>query len=72
MRKLGAASDDPTYFVGLAQTRSDEVVANMAIVLLCQADTLIKKYLDYLEGKFRNEGGIKEKMYAVRTKERGY
>lgn len=72
MRKLGVASDDPNYFVGLAQTRSDEVVANMAIVLLCQADILIKKYLDYLEGKFRKEGGIKEKMYAVRTKERGY
>ena len=72
MRKLGVDNDSPNYFVGLAQSRSDEVIANMVIVLLCQADTLIKRYLDYIEAKFKKEGGIKERMYNIRTTHRGY
>lgn len=72
MRKLGVENQEPEYFLGLAATRSDEVVANMVIVLLCQADTLIKRYLDYIEKRFTQEGGIKERLYVARTKHRGY
>ena len=66
MRKLGLKYDDSKHFLELAETRSDEVVANMIIVLIHQADVLIRRYYSWQYNKFLNEGGYREKL----TKER--
>lgn len=66
MRKLGKEQSDPSHYVTLAESRSAEVVANMVIVLLYQADTLLMRYIASVEEEFRLEGGVKERMYAVR------
>lgn len=66
MRKLGREHSDSAYFLSLAETRSDEIVANMVIVLICQADVLLNRYEQSQKEKFLKEGGFRENL----TKER--
>jgi four helix bundle suffix protein len=66
MRKLGKEHEDGAYFLELAQTRSDEVVANMVIVLIYQADTLLNGYINRKYEDFLKEGGFREKLTRER------
>ncbi len=52
------------------ETRSDEVVANIIITLICQTKTLLQRQIAALEKKFLKEGGVKEQMFARRMAER--
>lgn len=70
MRRLGTEHSESDFFINLAVTRSDETIANMIIVLLHQAETLTMRYIKHIEKEFREQGGIKEKMYAVRVNAR--
>lgn len=70
MRRLGTEHSESDFFINLAVTRSDETIANMIIVLLHQAETLTMRYIRHIEEEFRERGGIKEKMYAVRVNAR--
>ena len=47
-----------------------EEMANVAITLCYQIDAMINKYLHGVEQSFITEGGIKERMYNARTKQR--
>ena len=71
MRNLGKEHEDGAYFLGLAQTRSDEVVANMVIVLIYQADALLNGYIKRKYRDFLKEGGFREKLTRERIKNRG-
>ena len=71
MRKLGLEHEDSVFFLELAQTRSDEVVANMVIVLIYQADTLLNGYINRKYNDFLREGGFREKLTRERIKNRG-
>ena len=66
MRKLGREHDDSEYFLALARTRSDEVVANMAIVLIHQADVLLSRYIQYQYNNFVEQGGFRENLTKAR------
>ena len=66
MRKLDKEHTDSAYLLSLAQSRSDEVIANMVIVLIYQADTLLNGYIRKRYNDFLKEGGFREKL----TKER--
>ena len=66
MRRLGCEHKDSEFFLSLAKTRNDEVVANMVIVLICQADVLLDRYGQKQKEKFLKEGGFRENL----TKER--
>ena len=70
MRKLGRQHDNSECFMTLAQTRSDEVVANMAIVLIHQADLLIYRYIAKSYDEFIKNGGFREHLTKVRTTHR--
>ena len=70
MVKLSVENSDSRYFVSLAEHRTDEVVANMTIVLIRQAISLIHKYLDRVNQNFANEGGFREKMTQIRVNSR--
>lgn len=67
MRKLGREHNDSAYFLSLAQSRSDEVVANMTIVLIHQTTVLLDKYQHKQEQKFVKEGGYHEKLMRERN-----
>lgn len=46
---------------------SAEEMANVALTLCFQVDTMINKYMEGLERNFVTQGGIKERMYQART-----
>ena len=71
MRKLGIEHENSAFFLELAQTRSDEVVANMVIVLIYQADALLNGYINRKYNDFLREGGFREKLTRERIKNRG-
>ena len=47
-------------------SRSDETVANIAIILIHQTDYLITRLFERLKQDFVEEGGVKEQMYKAR------
>ena len=71
MRKLGKEHEDSLFFLELVQTRSDEVVANMIIVLIYQADALLNGYINRKYNDFLKEGGFREKLARDRKQNRG-
>lgn len=52
--------------------RSDETIANIAITLIHQEDVLLRGIIEWMKQQFLQNGGIKEEMYRVRTRYRGY
>lgn len=44
-----------------------EEMANVGYTMCCQIDVMMNGYLETLEERFRIEGGMKERMYRVRT-----
>lgn len=51
----------------LADKLDAEAFCNMALTLLHFTDKMFDSYLKHLEDRFKTEGGIKERMHAVRT-----
>ena len=70
MRELGLSHDDPKFFLELAESRNDEVIANMAIVLLYQEDVLLRKHIEKQIGRFINSGSFKESLAKARRYKR--
>lgn len=70
-RKLGSNSD-ATYedFRTFCETRPDEVVANIAICLIHQANYLLDQQLRHLESDFVQHGGLRERMARARRQHR--
>lgn len=57
---------DSAYFRKAITVRPDETIANIAITLIHQTDSLPRKLIDHLKTEFLTHGGIKEEMYAAR------
>ena len=72
MRRLGREHNDAPFFMKLVQTRPPETIANMAIVLIKQADYLLFKQLQRLADDFVEEGGFNERMMRMRKAKRGF
>ena len=72
MRRLGREHNDAPFFMKLVQTRPPETIANMAIVLIKQADYLLFKQLQRLADDFLEEGGFNERMMRMRKAKRGF
>lgn len=72
MRRIGREHNDGCYFMALAETRPPETIANMAIVLLKQADYLLHKQIQRLADDFVKEGGFSERMMRIRKNNRGF
>lgn len=58
--------NDSDYFRKAITVRPDETIANIAITLNHQTDSLLRKLIDHLKTEFLTHGGIKKKMYAAR------
>jgi four helix bundle suffix protein len=71
VRKLGA-QNPITYevFREFCETRSAEVVANIAICLIHQTNYLLDRQIRRLEQDFIKEGGLRERMTRVRLQYR--
>ena len=58
--------NDSVFYRDQLPSRSDEVVANTAIILIHQTDFLITRLFERLKQDFVEEGGINEQMYKAR------
>lgn len=72
MRQLGREHNDASYFMNLCASRPPETIANMAIILIHQADYLLFKQLERLGRDFAEGGGFSERMTRIRKENRGY
>lgn len=72
MRVVGRENSDGAYFMELIATRPPETIANIAIILINQADYLLFRQLQALSEKFLEEGGFSEKMNRLRKGRRGF
>ena len=72
MRDLGREHNDAQFFMNICKSRPPETIANMAIILIKQADYLLFKQLERLERDFIEHGGFSEKMNRIRREKRGY
>ena len=66
MRELGLSHTDSKFFLELAESRNDEVIANMAIVLLYQEDVLLRKHIEKQIKRFVDDGGFRESLAKAR------
>jgi four helix bundle suffix protein len=71
VRKLGN-QPRATYetYRELCETRPAEVIANMALCLIHQANYLLDQQIRRLEQDFIKEGGLRERMTRVRLQQR--
>lgn len=58
--------NDSSYYKRQIQGRSDEDIANIALIVINQALALLRGLIDYQDRKFLAEGGIKEQRYRQR------
>lgn len=61
-RRSCAVHNEPEYYTSAIKERSDETVANIAIILIKQTDYLLKRYFDRIKLDFLENGGIREEM----------
>jgi four helix bundle suffix protein len=67
VRKLGARNDESyASYKTYIETRPAEVVANILICLIHQANYLLDQQLKELEQAFLHEGGLRERMTRAR------
>ena len=69
-RKACTSHSDPAYFTAAAASRSDETIANIAIILIHQADYLLFRLIERLKADFVAQGGIREEMTRARLAHR--
>lgn len=72
MRRLGGTENSAKFYMEMISTRPPETIANMAIILLKQADYLLFRQLRRLEQDFIENGGFSERMANARKQKRGY
>jgi four helix bundle suffix protein len=71
VRRLGRKTPQ-TYelYRQFVETRPPEVIANIALCLIHQANYLIDRQIRWLEKDFLNEGGLRERMTRLRLARR--
>lgn len=65
LRNFARQHEDSAPYLAIAEKRNDEVVANMAIVLLKQEDYLLYRQLESIEREFKEKGDLKVRMKPV-------
>lgn len=65
-QQLGKEHDDSEFWMDIVATRSDETIANIAIILLHQTDYLLYRFMEKVVEKFEKDGGIREKLSRLR------
>ena len=67
LRKFSHFHNDYSDYEPLTGKMTAEEMANLLLTLCHQTDKMMCAYIEHLEKRFVEEGGIKERMYAART-----
>lgn len=70
MRDYAKSDAFKSNYTDLLPKLSDEVLCNLAITLIHQADYLLRRLIEHQEKRFTEEGGIRERMSNVRRQYR--
>ena len=70
MRQIGKQQYDSSYYLDIAKSRTDEVIANMVIVLIHQESIILKNFISSEIERFAKEGGFREKLTRIRLDNR--
>jgi len=65
-RRICMNNNDSAYFREAVRVRTDETVANIAIILIHQADVLLHRLIERQKSDFLKNGGIREQMTKAR------
>lgn len=66
-RAVCSKHNESEFYRKAITERSDETVANIAITLIHQADTLLRRLIERQKQVFIENGGLKEEMYKARV-----
>ena len=66
----GSAVSYENTYRQFVESRDANTVANILICLICQTEYLLSRQIAALEKRFLAQGGIRERMYAVRRAKR--
>ena len=69
-QELGREHDDSEFWMEIVSSRSDETIANIAVVLLHQTDYLLYRFMEKVSSRFVVEGGFRERLTRTRRSER--
>ena len=69
-RRICAANNDGAFYRDAVSVRSDATVANIAIILIHQADVLLARLIERQKKDFIERGGIREQMTRARLEYR--
>ena len=64
VRNAARTHSDSDYWMNIARMRTDNIIANIAIVLLKQEDYLLFKQLEALEAQFKSGGDLRGRLRA--------
>ena len=62
--------NDSAYYMRQIEGRSDEEIANIALIVIYQALSMLQGYIAYINRKFLTEGGVKEQRFRRRLEYR--
>ena len=65
-RKICSANNDSRFYREAVKIRTAETVANIAIILIHQADVLLYRLIERQKADFLKDGGIREQMTRAR------
>lgn len=65
-REICAKNNDSEMYREAVKIRTDETVANIAIILIHQADFLLHRLIERQKADFLRDGGIREQMTRAR------
>lgn len=69
-RRICAENNDSSFFREAVKIRTAETVANIAIILIHQADVLLYRLIERQKADFLQQGGIREQMSKARMQYR--
>lgn len=69
-RRICAKNNDSSFYRDAVKIRTAETVANIAIILIHQADVLLYRLIERQKSDFLRQGGIREQMTRARVEYR--
>ncbi|MDE5567848.1 MAG: four helix bundle suffix domain-containing protein [Muribaculaceae bacterium] len=69
-RRICVKNNESAYYRNAVNVRSSETVANIAIILIHQADVLLSRLIERQKKDFISHGGIREQMTRARVEYR--
>jgi len=69
-QELGRKHNETAFWSALIEERNDETIANLALILIHQADFMLHKFIEQIGERFTQEGGFREHLTHTRLKHR--